>query len=59
MTLTGENQSTGRKTCHSASLSTTNPTWTDLVSNMELSSEGRREPETNCLSHDSAIQDEN
>jgi hypothetical protein len=30
MTLTGEEWSTLRKTCPSAALSTTNPTWTDL-----------------------------
>jgi hypothetical protein len=29
MKLTAENQSTGRKTCPSAILSTTNPTWID------------------------------
>jgi hypothetical protein len=29
MILTGENQRTRRKTCPSATLSTTNPTWTD------------------------------
>ena len=29
MKLTGENRSTGRKTCPSVTLSTTNPTWTD------------------------------
>jgi hypothetical protein len=29
MKLTGENQSTRGKTCPSAILSTTNPTWTD------------------------------
>jgi hypothetical protein len=29
MKLTGENRSTRKKTCPSASLSTTNPTWTD------------------------------
>jgi hypothetical protein len=30
MKLTGENRSTQGKTCPSATLSTTNPTWTDL-----------------------------
>jgi hypothetical protein len=30
ITRTGETQKTGRKTCPSASLSITNPTWTDL-----------------------------
>ena len=29
MKLTGENRSTRGKTCPSATLSTTNPTWTD------------------------------
>jgi hypothetical protein len=29
MKLTGENWSIGEKTCHSATLSTTNPTWID------------------------------
>jgi hypothetical protein len=29
MKLTGKNRSTRRKTCPSATLSTTNPTWTD------------------------------
>jgi hypothetical protein len=31
--LTGENRRTRRKTCPSATLSTTNPTWTDLGTN--------------------------
>ena len=29
MEMTGENRSTGGETCHSATLSITNPTWTD------------------------------
>ena len=33
MKLTGENRSTRGKTCPSATLSTTNPTWTDPGSN--------------------------
>jgi hypothetical protein len=33
MKLTGENRSTGGKTYRSATLSTTNPTWTDPGSN--------------------------
>jgi hypothetical protein len=33
MELTGENRRTRGKTCPSATLSTTNPTWTDLGSN--------------------------
>jgi hypothetical protein len=36
MKLTGENRSTQRKTCPSATLSTTNPTWTDPGSNPGL-----------------------
>jgi hypothetical protein len=36
MKLTGENRSTCGKTCPSAPLSTTNPTWTDLESNPGL-----------------------
>jgi hypothetical protein len=37
--LTGENQSTRRKTCHSATLSTTNPIWTEPGSNPGLRGE--------------------
>jgi hypothetical protein len=48
MKLTGENQSTRRKTCPSATLSTTNPTLTDPGSNPGL--RGRR-PAANRLSH--------
>jgi hypothetical protein len=33
MKLTGENRSTRGKTCPSATLSTTNPTWTEPGSN--------------------------
>jgi hypothetical protein len=36
MKLTGENRSTLRKTCPTATLSTTNPTWTDPGSNPGL-----------------------
>jgi hypothetical protein len=36
MKLTGENRSTRGKTCPSATLSTTNPTWTDPGSNPGL-----------------------
>jgi hypothetical protein len=39
MKLTGENQSTRIKTCPSATLSTTNPTWTNSGSNPGLRSE--------------------
>jgi hypothetical protein len=48
MKLTGENRSTRRKTCPSATLSTTNPTWIDPGSNPGLSGE---RPATNRLSH--------
>jgi hypothetical protein len=47
MILTGENQTNGRKTCTTiCTLSTTNPTWTDLGTNLSLHSEARN----NCLS---------
>jgi hypothetical protein len=36
MRLTGENRNTRGKTCPSATLSTTNPTWTDPGSNPDL-----------------------
>jgi hypothetical protein len=36
MKLTGEKRSTRGKTCPSATLSTTNPTWTDPGSNPRL-----------------------
>ena len=51
MKLTGENRSTLGKTCPSATLFTTNPTWTDPASNP-----GRRggRPATNRLSHGTA-----
>jgi hypothetical protein len=48
MKLTGEIRSTRRKTCPSATLSTTNPTWTDPGSTAGL--RGDR-PATNRLSH--------
>jgi hypothetical protein len=51
MTVTGENWSTGRETCPSGTLSTTDPTLTDLGSNRDL--RGDR-PATNRLSHDRA-----
>ena len=44
MILTGENGSTGRKTCHSATLSTTNP----ILSCVEG-------PSNNSLSHGRAL----
>jgi len=49
--LTGENRRTRRKTCPSATLSTTNPTWTDTGTNSGLSCE---RPATNRLSHNTA-----
>jgi hypothetical protein len=51
MKLTGENRSTRRKTCPSATLSNTNPKWTDLGSNP-----GHRggRPAANRLSHGTA-----
>jgi hypothetical protein len=52
MKLTGENRSTGGKTCPSTTLSTTNPTWTDPGSNPGLRGES---PVTNTLSHDTAF----
>jgi hypothetical protein len=51
MKLTWENRSSRRKTCLSATLSTTNPTWTDPGSNPGL--RGGR-PTTNRLNHGSA-----
>jgi hypothetical protein len=53
MKLTGENRSTRGKTCPSATLSTTNPTWTDPGSKPDL--RGGR-PATNRLSHGTAYQ---
>jgi hypothetical protein len=50
MILTGENRTTRRKTCPSATLSTTNPTWIDPGANPGL--RGKR-PATNHLSHTS------
>jgi hypothetical protein len=52
--LTGENRRTRRKTCLSATLSTTNPTSTDLGANPDLRGE---RPATNDLSHGPASQD--
>jgi hypothetical protein len=49
--LTGENRRTRRKTCPSATLSTTNPTWIQPVANPSLRGEW---PATNDLSHDTA-----
>jgi hypothetical protein len=52
MKLTGKNRSTPGKTCPSATLSTTNPTWTDPGSNLGL--RGGR-PATDGLSHGTAL----
>ena len=51
MKLTGKNRSTRVKTCPSATLSTTDPTWTDPGSNPGLRIEM---PATNRLSHGTA-----
>jgi hypothetical protein len=51
MKFTGENRRTRGKTCRSATLSTTNPTWTDTGSNSGLRGE---RPATNRLSHGTA-----
>jgi hypothetical protein len=47
-----EKPTTRRKTCPNATLSTTNPTWTDPGSNPGLRSE---RPATNRLSHGTAL----
>jgi hypothetical protein len=52
MILTGDNRSVRRKTCPSATLSTTSLTWTELGSNLNLSGE---KPATNRLSHGTAV----
>jgi hypothetical protein len=54
MKLTGENRSARGKTCPSATLSTTNPTWTDPGSNPGLH---RKRPAANRLSHGTALAD--
>jgi hypothetical protein len=51
MKLTWKNRSTWGKTFPSATLSTTNPTWTDPRSNTDLRDEG---PLTKRLSHGTA-----
>ena len=51
MKLTGQNRSTRRKTCPSATLSTINPTWTEPGSNPGLRGERLA---TNRLSHGTA-----
>jgi hypothetical protein len=52
MKLTGKNEVLGGKTCPSATLSTTNPTWTDLGSNSGL--RGERQA-TKRLSYGTAL----
>jgi hypothetical protein len=52
MKFTGKNGSTRRKTCPSAILSTTNPTWNDRGSNPGLRGE---RPVTYRLSHGTAF----
>jgi hypothetical protein len=51
MILTGENRRTRKKTCPSATLSTTNPIWTDPCAKPGLRVD---KPATNCLSHGTA-----
>jgi hypothetical protein len=51
MIFTGENRRTERETCPCATLSTTNPIWSDLGMNTGL--RGERSV-TTCLSHDMA-----
>jgi hypothetical protein len=53
MILTGENRITRRKTCPSATLSTTNPTFIEPGANPGLRGE---RPATNDLSHGTANQ---
>jgi hypothetical protein len=50
MKMTGENRSTRGKICPIATLSTTNPTWTDPGLRVER-------PATNCLNHGTAFED--
>jgi hypothetical protein len=52
MKLTGKNRSSRGRTCPSATLSSTNPTWTDPGSNPGL--RGGR-PAANRLSHGTAV----
>jgi hypothetical protein len=52
MKLTGENWSARRKTCPSATLYATNPTYTDPVLNPALRGE---RPATNSLTHGTAL----
>jgi hypothetical protein len=52
MILTGKTQKKWRKTCHSATMSTTDPTYTDLGANPDLRGES---PTTNHLSNGMAL----
>jgi hypothetical protein len=52
MILMGRTEELKRKAHHSATLSTTNPTWTDPGTNLGLHDERLA---TNSLSHDKAI----
>jgi hypothetical protein len=52
MKVTWENRSTRGKTCPSAILSTTNPTWTDPGSNPDLRG---GMPAANSLNHGTAL----
>jgi hypothetical protein len=52
MILTGENRRTRRKTCTSATLSITNPTYTALGANKGLRDE---KPATNYLRYDTTL----
>jgi hypothetical protein len=53
MILTGKTEELGEKTCPSATLSTTNPTWIDPGVNPELRGE---RPATNRLNHGTPFQ---
>jgi hypothetical protein len=53
MILTGENSSTQRKICSTATLSTTNPSWTGLRLNLGLCGE---RPTPVSLSHGTTFQ---
>jgi hypothetical protein len=55
MMFVGENQGTRRKTCPSATLSTTNTTWTDQGANPGL---GCEKPATNRLSYGTTLVEE-
>jgi hypothetical protein len=54
MKMTGEDRSSGGKSCPSTILSSTNPTWTDPETNLNLRGE---KPATNRLSQGTAFWD--